>query len=296
MKVCYVEHVFKAETRNLLEFANRIISDYAAQGFDLTLRQLYYQMVARDIIPNSQNEYKRLGNIISDARRAGLVDWDAIVDRTRNLKGNSHWETPADILKSAEQSFQIDKWEGQRFRPEVWVEKDALIGVVERAARALDVDFFACRGYSSDSEMWRSARRCIMYANQGQCMYIIHLGDHDPSGIDMSRDIKDRFNLFEAYPIVKRIALNYDQIEQYSPPPNPAKETDSRWQSYVDTYGVTDSWELDALDPQTLVDLITHTILEVRDDNVWNERAHQEATYKTAIRDMRMNYISGEVA
>lgn len=289
-KICYVEHKFSRKTETLLHLANQIVAAYAAQGFDLTLRQLYYQMVARDLIPNRQNEYKRLGQIISDARRAGVVDWDAIIDRTRNLRENSHWGTPADILLSAEQSFQVDKWAGQSYRPEVWVEKDALVGVVERACRPLDVAFFACRGYSSDSEMWRAAQRGIAYGERGQRLYIIHLGDHDPSGIDMSRDIQDRFNLFWAEPVVKRIALNLDQIEQYNPPPNPAKETDSRWQSYVDEYGVTDSWELDALEPQVLVDLITTEVLAIRDDALWDAQVERENSGKAALRAMRLSY------
>jgi hypothetical protein len=289
-KICYVNHKFNKKTDSLLQLANRIIADYAVQGFDLTLRQLYYQMVSRDIIPNNQSEYKKLGQIVSDARRAGVIDWDAIIDRTRNLRANSHWDTPADILLSAEQSFQIDKWAGQKYRPEVWVEKDALVGVVERACKPLDISFFACRGYSSDSEMWRASQRCIDYDDKGQRLYIIHLGDHDPSGIDMSRDIKDRFNLFESYPLVKRIALNFDQVQQYNPPPNPAKETDSRWQGYVDEYGVTDSWELDALEPQVIVDLITDQVVLIRDDDLWYSQVKKEKSGKAALKEMRLNY------
>lgn len=289
-KICYTEHRFSHKTNSILQLANQIIADYAAQGFDLTLRQLYYQLVSRDIIPNQQREYKRLGQIVSDARRAGVIDWYAIIDRTRNLRANSHWDSPAEILKSAEQSFQVDKWAGQRYRPEVWVEKDALVGVVAKACGPLDVAYFACRGYSSDSEMWRAAQRCLDYAEQKQSLYIIHLGDHDPSGIDMSRDIKDRFNLFDAWPTVERIALNYNQVEQYNPPPNPAKETDSRWQSYVDEYGVTDSWELDALEPQVIVDLITDAIENIRDDNLWDDRVSEENTGKAALRQMRLSY------
>src|SRR5262245_657309 len=289
-KICYIEHKFAKKTTQLLELANAIITQYAAQGFDLTLRQLYYQMVARDIIPNQQNEYKRLGQIVSDARRAGLIDWDAIIDRTRNLRGNSHWDTPADVLLAAEQSFAIDKWEGQPYRPEVWVEKDALVGVVARACEALDVSFFACRGYSSDSEMWRAARRLINYEKIGQIPYIFHLGDHDPSGIDMSRDIQDRLELFEANVTVKRIALNFDQVEQYSPPPNPAKETDSRWEDYVSTYGTQSSWELDALEPQVIVDLITEEIESLQDTDLWKARVEEEKSGKAELRRMRLSY------
>lgn len=291
-KIAYITHRFNSTSLNLLDLANEVITEYAEQGFDLTLRQLYYQLVARDYIPNSQREYKRLGTLISKARRAGMVDWEAIVDRTRNVRKNAHWGSPASILLSAIQSFAIDKWEGQDYRPEVWVEKDALIGVVERACKPLDVPYFACRGYSSDSEMWRAARRFLEYEEDGQTLYIIHLGDHDPSGIDMSRDIKDRLNLFEAWPIVNRIALNYDQIETYNPPPNFAKETDTRWADYVDTYNTESSWELDALEPQVIVNLITDEIESIRDDDLWQEKVAIEEAGKEDLKKMRLDYLS----
>lgn len=289
-KIIYMDHKFNPKTMALLELANEIIDDYASQGFDLTLRQLYYQMVSRDVIPNKQSEYKKLGTIISNARRAGLVDWYAIIDRTRNLRKNAHWNSIKDILRSAEHSFAIDKWQGQDYRVECYVEKDALVGVVARACGPLDVPYFACRGYSSDSEMWRAAQRYEEYRDQGQRMVVIHLGDHDPSGIDMTRDIKDRFALFGAYPIVNRIALNYNQVEQYNPPPNPAKEADSRWADYVNTYQTRSSWELDALEPQVIVDLITAEVLSFRDHDLWDEMVEREEAGKREINRMRTEY------
>lgn len=289
-KICYVTKTFSSGTREVLDLANDIIAEYAAQDFDLTLRQLYYQLVARDFIPNSQNDYKRLGRIISDARRAGMVDWDAITDRTRNLQSTSHWTSPAEILLSAEQSYRIDKWAGQSYRPECWVEKEALAGVVERACVPLDVNYFSCRGYSSDSEMWRAAQRYRRYAAAGQRMFILHLGDHDPSGIDMTRDIRDRLDLFKADPIVVRIALNMEQIEYYAPPPNPAKDTDSRWKDYVAEFGVTDSWELDALEPQVIVRLITEEIEQLLDVDLWEAKVAEEEAGKSALRAMRESY------
>lgn len=290
-KICYVPHKFNRSTAALLDQANGIITEYGQQGFDLTLRQLYYQLVSRDIIPNAQSEYKRLGQIVSDARRAGIIDWNAIVDRTRNLRSQSHWETIADILLSCEHSFAVDKWEGQPYRVEVWVEKDALVGVIEAACAPLDVPFFACRGYNSDSEMWRAAIRFKRYDLNGQQPYVIHLGDHDPSGIDMTRDVEARLNLFEVYPTVKRIALNLDQIEQYAPPPNPAKETDSRWADYTETYQTESSWELDALDPRTIVNLITEEIEAIRDDYLWEQKVEEENQGKTELNRMRLEYL-----
>lgn len=100
-KICYVEKRFSPATLRMIEQANAVIATYAAQGFDLTLRQLYYQFVSRDLLANRDTEYKRLGGIMSDARLAGLIDWQAIVDRTRNVRHNAHWDEPSDIMTSA---------------------------------------------------------------------------------------------------------------------------------------------------------------------------------------------------
>lgn len=116
---------FHGKTLALIGQANEILQEYAAQGFTLTLRQLYYQFVARQVIANDDKEYGRLGRTIVDARRAGLVNWGHIEDRTRELSASPHWETPAEILYSAATSYREDPWDCQGRRLEVWVEKAA---------------------------------------------------------------------------------------------------------------------------------------------------------------------------
>lgn len=286
-------------TLAVIEQVNSIAAEYRAQGYDLTLRQLYYQFVSRDLIPNRMNEYKRLGDIVNNGRLAGLIDWDYITDRTRNLASVGHWDDPADMVAAAAQSHRLDKWDNQPRRVEVWVEKEALAGVVARAARAEDVAYFSCRGYTSQSEMWAAGRRLRSYRRNGQIPCIVHLGDHDPSGIDMTRDIEDRLAMFaEGYIEVKRIALNMDQIERYNPPPNPAKSSDSRFEGYVAMYG-DESWELDALEPSMLDNLIRRTVRGLRDDGLWRDRLAQEAQERAYLQmvsdnweDIRDNYIT----
>ena len=326
MKIEYVPKRFSPGSLRIIELAEQICTDYAAQGFDLTLRQLYYQFVARGFIPNKDTEYKRLGSIINDARLAGLLDWDYIVDRTRNLRTLGHWDDPADIIGSAVNSFRTDKWATQPLRIEVWIEKDALVGVLDATCPDLDVPYFSCRGYTSQSEIWSAAHnRLNAYLWAGQDVLIIHLGDHDPSGIDMSRDIEHRLRMFtrkdkighmremlrewvkegkiepkakdeeghdeyvkQAVAMmdqwedtscgsleIRRIALNMDQVEQYDPPPNPAKLTDSRANDYIENYG-DESWELDALDPATLSALITTEVEEARDGAAWDTAVEEE--------------------
>lgn len=262
----YRVHNFRKQARLLIDIANNIIADYQADGYDLTLRQLYYQFVARDIIPNSQKEYDKLGSIISKARLAGLIDWDAIVDRTRTTNANQHFEDPSDILTVAAESYQIDSRADLDFYVEVWIEKEALLGVIGPICSQLDVTYLACKGYYSQSAMWRASQRIQSIQECGKEIVILHLGDHDPSGIDMTRDIEERLALFGVNAEVRRIALNMQQVEQYNPPPNFAKLTDTRAGEYIAEYG-RESWELDALDPKVITGLINHAVSEYTDQS-----------------------------
>lgn len=272
----------------LIEVCNKIIREYTAAGYILTLRQLFYQLVSRDIIPNKQSEYKRVGTIVNDGRLAGLIDWSALEDRTRNVRSVGHWDSPEDIIRVVSDQYAIDKWDGQCVRPEVWIEKDALVGVIERICDELDIAYFSCRGYTSQSEMWGAAQRFIGNAKNGQETHVIHLGDHDPSGIDMSRDIEERIQKFMAHHgygdmfNFTRIALNRNQIDEYDPPPNPAKSTDSRFRGYMDIHG-DESWELDALEPQVLSDLVREQVDKLRDDERYEDKVTQEGIEKDQL-------------
>lgn len=263
--------------------ANVIIKEYERQGFSLTLRQLYYQFVSRDYISNNVKEYNRLGDLISDARLAGLIDWYSIVDRSRASNANQHWTRPSQILEGCVNTYAIDKWENQPNYLEVWVEKEALEDVLAQACKPMDVRFFACKGYTSQSAMWEASERLLAAKDMGKEVHIIHLGDHDPSGMDMTRDIFDRLELFTRGRVnVHRIALNMDQVEEYAPPPNPAKTTDSRFASYQESYG-DESWELDALEPAMLVKLVQDTIQSYRNFDLWEDAVKLEERGKLTL-------------
>lgn len=284
MKELFIPKNFHAKSYALINFANKIIEEYKEQGFTLTLRQLYYQFVARDILPNKQRSYDNLGALISDARLAGLIDWDAIEDRTRFLRGHRTFDGPDDAVAETLKRYRIDMWEGQKARIEVWIEKDALIGVIERVCARWDVNYFACRGYASQSELYTAGKRIAFNRRHyEQDTIVLHLGDHDPSGCDMTRDNEDRLSMFAGRRvIVDRIALNYDQVEQYDPPPNPAKLTDTRAAAYVEEYG-EDSWELDALEPRVIAALIEDKVKAQINDKLWQERVKQFASDKDKL-------------
>ena len=117
--------------------------------------------------------------------------------------------------------------------------------------------------------MWQAAQRFIA-KNDRDGRYIIYLGDHDPSGIDMTRDITDRMKLFGSNVEVRRIALTMEQVQTFNPPPNPTKITDKRAKNYIKNFGA-ESWELDALEPQFIGRLIDSEIRPLLDDKILAE-------------------------
>ena len=289
--ICYKRKKFSDPHRRLLEVINRIVAEYQDQGYSLTLRQVYYVLVSKALIENNLKSYKAIGDLVSDARMAGIVDWDAIDDRLRELRDIATWGHPRDILSACASQFKLDLWKGQTFRPEVWVEKESLAEIVVKAAQELRVPVMVCRGYMSMSAMWEAGcHRFRRYAEDSVIPVVIHLGDHDPSGIDMSRDIEARVSLFSDTAVrVDRIALNMDQVEQYRPPPNPAKVTDSRARAYIAAFG-RESWELDALDPRVLHDLIQKKIREFLDPELWNDKTAVEASIRDRLQKLADNF------
>lgn len=291
MREQFIEKNFAKKSLDRLELVTKILDQYRGQGYDLSLRQLYYQLVARDYIENSQRSYKRLGNLVNDARLAGVVDWDMIADRGRSTESNPHWENPKEILESAARSFRRDRWEDQPCHIEVMVEKDALSGVLWPVCRELDIRFTANKGYPSASILYRMAKRLITAGKLGKAIFIIHLGDHDPSGIDMTRDLIDRFNLL-TYGLnmeVNRLALNMDQVQQYDPPENPAKVTDSRYVAYMIEFGES-SWELDALEPAVLGSLVRDFVEGKIDQEKWEVATGIEKSMKADLREFANQY------
>lgn len=244
MKEFFTSKKFTRDSSALIEQCNEILDSYEQQGYDLSLRQLYYQLVSRNIVPNTERSYKNIGSLVSDARLAGLIDWDMIKDRGRETVANPHWLDPKDFLTSVAPQFKQDLWKNQDAYVEVMVEKQALEGVLEPVCRRWDVPFTANKGYSSSTALYEASKRFVAQAEDGKEIHVIYLGDHDPSGIDMTRDVLDRLELFISTALgrannedsgltVKRIALNMDQVRELNPPENPAKLSDSRATDYI---------------------------------------------------------------
>lgn len=341
MKLAFKGKKFSGEAKTIVDLAVEIMDDYESQGYKLSLRQLYYQLVSRNTVENTEKSYKRVGDIIADARMAGLIDWDMIEDRGRECITPSHWTSPGEIVETCASAYRIDKWASQPVFCEVMVEKQALEGILEPVCRRLDIPFTANKGYSSATMMYHQGRklreqflmRCralavgdahagdiprfpVDFLSDGRGhkfgqwlsehgfleehmpirlsakgrkhgfprIVVFYLGDHDPSGIDMTRDVADRLCEFsDMTPIeVRRLALNMDQIEELQPPENPAKVSDSRARKYIERFGES-SWELDAVSPEQLAALVTDAVQELRDETIWAKAEAREKKERRSL-------------
>jgi len=266
----------QAKTLEIIDLCDQLLQGYERAGYVMSVRQVFYQFVSKGWMPNNEKTYNSVQSALNVGRMQGLISWTALEDRERALMGLPTQTSPAKALAALRREYRIDLWHNQPWRPEVWVEKKALVGVVERICARMRVDFFGCKGYSSQSEQWRAGQRMAGRIRGGQRPIVFHLGDHDPSGIDMTRDNEEKLRIFTGTPvIVQRLALNMPQIEELQPPPNPAKMTDSRAADYVRQWGHS-SWELDALDPPYIERLIEDAILKIRDPELWDEALAEE--------------------
>ena len=281
-KIQYIQKNFRAKTKELLDYIVDIVEEYENRGYYLTVRQVYYQLVSRDIIQNDLNSYQHISRVLTDARMTGLVDWDTIEDRARQAIMPMQYDSISSFIRLSVDSYRRYRWEDQNHYVEVIVEKEALSGILRPLTTKYNVLLLSNKGYSSASAIHDAAQRIIRHTSQGKKCHILYLGDHDPSGNDMVRDIRDRLDKLRCIVSVEKIALTMKQIEQYKPPPNPAKKSDPRSEKYVTEYG-DQSWELDALKPEALNELVESNIKKYLDMDKYKNIVEKERREKLKL-------------
>jgi hypothetical protein len=283
---------WQTDQAGLLQKVVDIVQQYQKQGIILTNRQLYYQLVASDFIPNADEIYKRICTFLTDGRYAGLIDWEAIEDRGRVPQKHPEWDSVAGLVRSAVYSYRLPRWQDQEYYAELYCEKQAMESVLKPIADRYHIFFGYNKGYSSASTMYDLAKRIKDKIDDGKKAVILYLGDHDPSGLDMVRDVRERIAEFltrgedftEPNFEVVQLALKMEQIKQYNPPPNPAKITDPRAKWYISKFGKT-SWELDALRPEVLIQIAEQGIQRYLDAEKYNAWIVKEDKQKRALED-----------
>lgn len=261
---------FHQKTLDLFAAVNGILGEYEGP---LTLRQVYYRLVAAQIIQNTENEYKGLSKHLTRARLAGLVDDSRIIDRVRSTLRVQCWPDLSHFLQTVRRAYRREKWTSQDYNLEVWCEKDAVAGVLEPIANEYEIILYPCRGYNSYSALKEAAER-IGYIDRPTV--VLYMGDFDPSGQDMPRDIRDR--LTEDFGVqldLYVIALTLEQIEDHDLPPAPAKRSDSRAAAFMARNGDM-AVELDALPPNVLQDLVRGNVEQFFDKSAFEQEAEIE--------------------
>ncbi len=275
------------DAETLIEQITGVVDYYESIEIKLTNRQLYYQLVGKDYIPNFLEIYKRICVFLTDMRYLGLIDWDSIEDKARVARKPNDWSSISSIIRAATQQYRLPRWKDQEYYMEMYCEKEAGINVLEAVSQKYHMHFGFNKGYSSAAAMRILAQRIgEQIEEHNKKVIILYFGDHDPSGLDMVRDINERITefltegddyiepLFEVVPV----ALTMDQIKEYDLPPNPAKLTDPRAKWYVEKFGKI-SWELDAIDAIELRRLAADAIFEYLDldkYDAWIKREKKE--------------------
>ena len=208
----------------------------------MTVRQVYYQLVSRQVIENKRTMYQKVSNILVDARKEGAIPWEWVEDRLRRPRSVSMWGDLADFAETAQRSYRRDVWDKQGGYVEVWLEKDALSGIFEDVLSKYGVTLNVGRGYDG----WDSIHNAADKYEDGDGVTVLYFGDLDPSGDDMVRSLRERLGFFGCWPDVVKCALNPDDVTRYNLPPAFAKKTDTRYTKFVEKFG-DKSVELDAL-------------------------------------------------
>ena len=256
--------------QQIINQTKQILSQYSSK---ITLRQLYYRLVALQIIENKTSQYKYLSRILVDARKSGLIDPELFEDRTREFHTNQYfYETPEEAiewninrLKETANDYKLPHNFRQEHVSVIMLEKQALEGVFAPICRRLESYFIVDRGYNSYTQLREFANEL---SKEKRKLHLYIFSDYDPSGLDIQRNfIKQLQELGVQFESITRVALTPEQIKQYSLPPAPPKKSDTRSKSWTGG-GVV---ELDALEPRILEKLIEDSINEYFDFKLYSE-------------------------
>ncbi|MEW6658772.1 MAG: hypothetical protein AB1424_08930 [Thermodesulfobacteriota bacterium] len=252
------------------------VVDELNEYWPLTLRQVYYRLLGVMIKENTSSRYQDLSKLITAMRQDGLLPWEAVEDRTRNLsqkRGFSDKETfVKQELDNLFEGYDRCYVQDQENYVEIWVEKDALSHIIEKASWRYCVRVLTGRGYQSTTVQKNFADRARRAIDIGHIPVVLYFGDYDPSGINILesaiQNIHDKYKLPDVTFI--RVALTLDQIHGYDLPLVPLKSGDKRLKDYLQRYGGVAA-ELDALHPQILRNLTTKALNSLFDLENMNE-------------------------
>jgi hypothetical protein len=256
---------------DLLDAINDICD---SEEYPITIRHLFYRLASVQVIPKTQRAYKNLCGHLSHWRRDGQIPWDEFSDSTRWHITQPAFDSIEDALRRTRENYRRDLWATQPYYCEVWIEKDAIAGILADLTRTFGVPLFVCRGFASLSSMYSASLTFKEAQERGKAVYIFHLGDYDPSGHAAADAIENTFeDDFEVGINFERIAILPEHIEEFDLPTRPTKESDSRARSWSGSECV----ELDAMRPADLRALVKDAITSRIDAHEWEAIKKVEA-------------------
>jgi Uncharacterized conserved protein len=273
----------KYDKNELIENSKKIMND---SNDKLTLRALFYKLVGINILENKKTDYQILSRVINNARWEHILNFDCIEDRIRTKIFPSFFDDVEDLIRVAVESYNIDIWKDQPNYIELLVEKDTLVSLFENIVYEYKINLSVTKGYNSLTEIYLLYKRLEEKKDLNKDVYILYVGDLDPSGLDMDRDIRARLKALGLLPFFERIALNIEDVKKYKLLPNRIKKKDPR----SNNYKYNDCWEIDALDTSILKKKLVSKIELLIDHKKWNKSLEKQKNNKNDL-ERKLKYM-----
>ena len=242
-------------TKAELEILKTALYNVVEENEPVTVRQAFYQLVSSGAIAKTEADYKNIVvRLLGIMRRQGELPFSWIADNTRWMRKPQTYSSLEQALDDTITTYRRALWDQQDSYVEVWLEKDALAGVLLDVTAAWDVPLMVTRGYPSLSYLHTAAEAL---REEDRPCFIYYFGDHDPSGVHIPQKIEADLRTFapDAELHFERVAVNAEQIEKWNLPTRPTKRTDSRAKNFSG-----ESVEVDAIPPAQLRDLCRQCI------------------------------------
>lgn len=266
----------------ILEHAAQIVGSYSTR---VTLRQLFYRLVADQTLRNTRSEYGQLSARTAQARRDGW--FPELMDRTRSIVEPLTFQSPDEAREWLKSRYRRDRTEGQEYSIYLAVEKAGIVNQLSEWFGKYGIPILPLQGYSSQTfvddvvqHVGGHPANILDGGEEFRCSVLIYAGDFDPSGEDIDRDFSERTDCWD---YEHRIALLPEQIDEYDLPPAMGKATDSRASQFIAKHGRLIQVELDALDPDTLRDLYWQAIEPYWDMEQWEKVVAQEKKERDSL-------------
>lgn len=264
-------------TRDEIEDIEDAICDLLDDYHPMTIRQLYYQLVTTGAIPKTEAEYRTTTRLALNLRRNGTIPYSCIADNTRWMRKPRSFTGMEAMLDFSLETYRRALWIDQPVYVEVWLEKDALAGVLYEVTSRWDVPLMVSRGYASETYLYEAAQAII---NAGKPAYLYYFGDYDPSGLNIPEVIERRLRGFapDCEIHFKRMAVLPEQITEWHLPTRPTKKSDTRSRGFRG-----ESVEVDAIPPAILRGLVSEVITQHLDSELLKKHLLSELIEKESL-------------